>query len=699
MPITTQGTTVVTWTFEDASGNISTQTQNVIINDVTAPVADVTTLNDITAECSVDALTAPTATDNCEGPLTGITTTTFPITTQGTTVVTWTFEDASGNISTQTQNVIINDVTAPVADVTTLNDITAECSVDALTAPTATDNCEGPLTGITTTTFPITTQGTTVVTWTFEDASGNISTQTQNVIINDVTAPVADVTTLNDITAECSVDALTAPTATDNCEGPLTGITTTTFPITTQGTTVVTWTFEDASGNISTQTQNVIINDVTAPVADVTTLNDITAECSVDALTAPTATDNCAGPLAGITTTTFPITTQGTTVVTWTFEDASGNISTQTQNVIINDVTAPVADVTTLNDITAECSVDALTAPTATDNCEGPLAGITTTTFPITTQGTTVVTWTFEDASGNISTQTQNVIINDVTAPVADVTTLNDITAECSVDALTAPTATDNCEGPLAGITTTTFPITTQGTTVVTWTFEDASGNISTQTQNVIINDVTAPVADVTTLNDITAECSVDALTAPTATDNCAGPLAGITTTTFPITTQGTTVVTWTFEDASGNISTQTQNVIINDVTAPVADVTTLTDITAECSVDALTAPTATDNCAGSITGITTTTFTITTQGTTVVTWTFEDASGNISTQTQNVIINDVTAPVADVTTLNDITAECSVDALTAPTATDNCEGPITGITTTTLPTHNSRDNSCYLDL
>ena len=674
------------WTATDDNSNATTYTQTITVVDTTAPVADVTTLTDITAECSVDALTAPTATDNCAGSITGITTTTLPITAQGTTVVTWTFEDASGNISTQTQNVIINDVTAPVADVTTLTDITAECSVDALTAPTATDNCAGSITGITTTTLPITAQGTTVVTWTFEDASGNISTQTQNVIINDVTAPVADVTTLTDITAECSVDALTAPTATDNCAGSITGITTTTLPITAQGTTVVTWTFEDASGNISTQTQNVIINDVTAPVADVTTLTDITAECSVDALTAPTATDNCAGSITGITTTTLPITAQGTTVVTWTFEDASGNISTQTQNVIINDVTAPVADVTTLTDITAECSVDALTAPTATDNCAGSITGITTTTLPITAQGTTVVTWTFEDASGNISTQTQNVIINDVTAPVADVTTLTDITAECSVDALTAPTATDNCAGSITGITTTTLPITAQGTTVVTWTFEDASGNISTQTQNVIINDVTAPVADVTTLTDITAECSVDALTAPTATDNCAGSITGITTTTLPITAQGTTVVTWTFEDASGNISTQTQNVIINDVTAPVADVTTLTDITAECSVDALTAPTATDNCAGSITGITTTTLPITAQGTTVVTWTFEDASGNISTQTQNVIINDVTAPVADVTTLTDITAECSVDALTAPTATDNCAGSITGITTTTLP-------------
>ena len=41
------------------------------------------------------------------------------------------------------------------------------------------------------------------------------------------------------------------------------------------------------------------------------------------------------------------------------------------------------------------------------------------------------------------------------------------------VDTLTAPTATDNCSGTITG-TTSTFPITAQGTTVVTWTFEDA---------------------------------------------------------------------------------------------------------------------------------------------------------------------------------------------------------------------------------
>ena len=139
------------------------------------------------------------------------------------------------------------------------------------------------------------------------------------------------------------------------------------------------------------------------------------------------------------------------------------------------------------------------------------------------------------------------------------------------MDSLTAPTATDNCSGSITGTTTTAFPITAQGVTEVTWTYVDTEGNISTQTQNVVIEDTTAPVADVATLADVTAECSVDSLTAPTATDNCAGSITGTTTTVLPITAQGTTVVTWTFTDANGNISTQTQNVIIEDVTVPLS--------------------------------------------------------------------------------------------------------------------------------
>ena len=73
---------------------------------------------------------------------------------------------------------------------------------------------------------------------------------------------------------------------------------------------------------------------------------------------------------------------------------------------------------------------------------------------------------------------------------------------------------------------------------------------------------------------------------------------------------------------------------------------------------------------------------TYTTQGTHVITWSFDDGNGNISTATQNVIIDDVTAPVVPV--LADVTGECSATA-TAPTTTDNCSGTITGTTADAL--------------
>ncbi|NQZ34609.1 MAG: T9SS type A sorting domain-containing protein, partial [Crocinitomicaceae bacterium] len=176
------------------------------------------------------------------------------------------------------------------------------------------------------------------------------------------------------------------------------------------------------------------------------------------------------------------------------------------------------------------------------------------------------VTWTYTDVNGNASTQTQNVVITDLTAPVADVATLSDVTDECSVTALTAPTATDNCGGTVTVSNDASLPISAQGTTVVTWTYTDVNGNASTQTQNVVITDLTAPVTDVVTLADLTGLCSVDTPTAPTATDNCAGTVNGTTTTVFPVTAIGTTTITWEYSDGNGNITTQTQDVVISGV-------------------------------------------------------------------------------------------------------------------------------------
>ncbi|MCG8575015.1 MAG: hypothetical protein MI810_09050, partial [Flavobacteriales bacterium] len=297
----------------------------------------------------------------------------------------------------------------------------------------------------------------------------------------------------------------------------------------------------------------------TSITADLASLPDLTDECSVSMPVPPTATTDCGVVFDGTPNVVFPISTPGTTLVTWTYDDGNGNSTTQTQNVIINDVTAPVPDSPSLSTVSAECSVTSLSSPTATDNCGGLVTVSNDAVLPITTPGTTVVTWTYEDANGNSSTQTQNVVINDVTAPVPSSPSLSTVNAECSVTSLVSPSATDNCGGLVTVSNDATFPITTPGTTVVTWTYADANGNSTTQTQNVVINDVTAPVPDSPSLSTVNAECSVTSLVAPTATDNCGGLVTVSNDAVLPITTPGTTVVTWTYEDANGNSSTQTQ--------------------------------------------------------------------------------------------------------------------------------------------
>jgi hypothetical protein len=109
----------------------------------------------------------------------------------------------------------------------------------------------------------------------------------------------------------------------------------------------------------------------------------------------------------------------------------------------------------------------------------------------------------------------------------------------------------------------TAFPV---GVTPVTVTATDKDGNTNSCTFTVTVTDTQAPVPPV--LATVTGSCaSPVTLSAPTATDNCAGTVTGTTTTTFPITTVGTNVVTWTFNDGHGNTSIANQTVIIPGLT------------------------------------------------------------------------------------------------------------------------------------
>lgn len=154
------------------------------------------------------------------------------------------------------------------------------------------------------------------------------------------------------------------------------------------------------------------------------------------------------------------------------------------------DTTPPVPDLANLPNIEEQCEVTNLTAPTATDNCDGSITGTHNASLPITSN--TSVIWTYEDVAGNQSTQTQEVIIEDVTAPVPDISSLPDIEEDCLVMSLEAPTATDNCDGVITATHNSTLPITSSES--VTWVYEDGSGNQTTQIQEIVIQGINVNV-------------------------------------------------------------------------------------------------------------------------------------------------------------------------------------------------------------
>ncbi|WP_188375410.1 M14 family zinc carboxypeptidase, partial [Winogradskyella haliclonae] len=204
------------------------------------------------------------------------------------------------------------------------------------------------------------------------------------------------------------------------------------------------------------------------------------------------------------------------------------------------------------------------------------------TSFTCADIGANTVTLTVTDDNGSDSA-TATVTVVDNLAPVPDAMTLPDTTGECSATITgSAPTATDNCGGTITGTTTNALTSSTQGTTTVTWTFDDGNGNTSTQTQNIVVDDITAPVTP--TLSAITIDCN-GTLSIPSTTDNCAGTINGTTSDTLNYVEGSSTTVTWTFDDGNGNSTTATQVYNYEDntnptITAP-ADVTV--DANASC--------------------------------------------------------------------------------------------------------------------
>ena len=687
------GTTIVTWSATDSAGNTSTATQAVTVNDSGAPVvtapADVSAV--ATGALTPVAIGTATATDSVDGVLTATADNTGPY-PLGQTIVTWSATDSAGNTGTATQTVTITDGGAPVvtapADVSAV--ATGALTPVAIGTATATDSVDGALTATADNTGPY-PLGQTIVTWSATDSAGNTGTATQTVTITDGGAPVvtapADVSAV--ATGALTPVAIGTATATDSVDGALTATADNTGPY-PLGQTIVTWSATDSAGNTGTATQTVTITDGGAPVvtapADVSAV--ATGALTPVAIGTATATDSVDGALTATADNTGPY-PLGQTIVTWSATDSAGNTGTATQTVTITDGGAPVvtapADVSAV--ATGELTPVAIGTATATDSVDGALTATADNTGPYPL-GQTIVTWSATDSAGNTGTATQTVTITDGGAPVvtapADVSAV--ATGELTPVAIGTATATDSVDGALTATADNTGPYPL-GETIVTWSATDSAGNTGTDTQTVT---VTAPLDSVppvvTAPEDVSAvstgELTVVAIGTATATDDVDGVLAATADNTGPY-PLGDTIVTWSAEDAAGNIGTAIQTVTVTAppdsdppvVTAP-ADVSAFA--TGELTPVAIGAATAIDDVDGPVTAVADNTGPYP-LGDTIVTWSAEDAAGNTGTATQTVTVTqaeDTEAPV--VTAPADILVEAT-DLLTSvelgvATVTDNVD-------------------------
>jgi uncharacterized repeat protein (TIGR01451 family) len=447
--------------------------------------------------------------------------------------------------------------------------------------------------------------GITTITWTATDSQNRSATcqQTITVHTDDQTAPT--VVAPDDVTSTTGPNALSCglivgetelgtATASDNC-----GTATVTrtgvpagnfFPV---GVTTITYTAKDGAGNTSTDTQTVTVTDDSMPRITATTANpnpppaeedvpmqDVTvhtgsASTSCDAVVSDAmlgnirARDNCAVTLSRTPTgNTFPV---GTTTIVWTATDASGNTTTANQNVTVIDdrpptITAP-ADVTAYTGpgrTTCDANVDPGT-PSTTDNC-----AVTVTrspsgnTFAI---GTTTITWTVTDASGNTATDTQDVTVIDNTAPTVTAPADSSASADASCQAavpnyVAGTTATDNCD---SNVTVTQSPaagtMVGLGPHTVTVTATDHANNSSSDTVIFTVNDTTAPVitcpANIVVYLPVNSSAVSMAVSYPavTATDNCSTPTITTSKASGSVFLVGPTTVNATATDAAGNSS------------------------------------------------------------------------------------------------------------------------------------------------
>ncbi len=262
-----------------------------------------------------------------------------------------------------------------------------------------------------------------------------------------------------------------------------------------------------------------------------------------------------------------------TTILTVT--DASGNSSTCSANVTVVDNIAPVAmcqEVTVMLDSSGVATITGMDIDDgSTDNCSIDNMTVSPSSFDCSAIGVNAVVFTVTDIFGNTSTCTANVTVEEDIAPIAlcqDLTVMLDSSGVATITGMDIDNgSSDNCAIDSMSVSPSSFDCNSIGSNPVVFTVRDIFGNTSTCTANVTVLDNIAPIAMCQDLT-FTLDNSGTVVISETDIDNGSSDNCGITSmtldeTTFDCNDLGINPVVLTLSDASGNTSTCTSMVTI----------------------------------------------------------------------------------------------------------------------------------------
>jgi hypothetical protein len=276
------------------------------------------------------------------------------------------------------------------------------------------------------------------------------------------------------------------------------------------GMSEVSFTATDSDGLTATCSYTVEVADIELPTAQCGTITlqlnaQGTASLLIDQVLVE-STDNCGVATETLAQSLFTCDDLGVQNVQVTVTDANGNEGSCLATITVEDLIAPELE---CQNATVQLSAEGSAALLAeelvvgfSDNCAANLVD-NTFTFTCDDLGTQSVSVSVIDASGNETSCTAEVTVEDVIIPEMACQSI-ELALDADGEATLAPAqidlgSFDNCTVELS-VSTTDFSCSDLGVNTVTLTGLDASGNTASCTAEVSVIDITAP--DVVCLGD-----------------------------------------------------------------------------------------------------------------------------------------------------------------------------------------------------